>query len=167
MSAGVFDYLMNLLMKFLGMKVRLQFALRLITKKVLALYVGADKFFRPGANMARAAFSDGCEIRHIRFQMVGFRGAIYKMKHGTDFSGGAASDREEDDEFRSRATLESFGNVIGNGEGGVAKLITQIDALSKEAIVGKPVDAVRQIHGSLPDGKVFKPFVFHGTTSFS
>ena len=57
---------------------------------------------------------------------------VGEMKHGTDLSGRAAGNVEKSQQLGSGTAFESFGDIIGDGEGGAAQLVTKVARLSEK-----------------------------------
>lgn len=73
---------------------------------------------------------------------------------------------QKGEEFGGGTAFESFGDVVGNRQGGAANLVAEVAGLGVEAIAGVGVDLLGEIDGRLPGGQILEAIVFHGSPDF-
>jgi hypothetical protein len=127
----------------------------------LAFDIGILQMVRPGAQRSRTTFGNGFEVWNLRFEMGEGPTSFNEAEHGAYFSCLATGDIEKRQYFIRGASLETLGNVVGDGEGGSFQLVSQAATAAPGAACCHVIDALRQTDRLQPDRKFFESGIGH------
>jgi hypothetical protein len=113
----------------------------------------------PGANLSGARFGEGDERGDFGSQRAQIRSTAGQREHRAHFAGGPARDVEEREQFVRRAALETFGDVVRDGQCGAFELVAEGMSQPRGRAVDEVVGPVVELGGRLPNGELFEAFV--------